>query len=53
MSNLKHVEVIQVIKSSICEGEGEVGDPLRVVDYYHTLKGEFLAKYDHWKETQK
>jgi hypothetical protein len=39
-------KVIQVIQSQVLRGKGKSGDPVRLVDQYHTLDGTFLAEDD-------
>ncbi len=39
-------ELIEVIKTTVVEGEGVIGDPAREVIYYFTPDGEELAKHD-------
>jgi len=43
---LNKVEVIKVIHVLIVRGDGSENDPVRYVDQYWSLSGEFLAEND-------
>lgn len=42
-------ELIEVVKTTVIEGEGVAGDPFREVIYYSDLDGDELAKHDPYK----
>lgn len=45
---VRRVEVLQVIKTTGVTGTGEDDSPVREVDQFFTMEGEFLFKLDRW-----
>jgi hypothetical protein len=49
---MSQVEVMQVIRVRlISRGEGTNDDPIRTVDQYWSMDGQYLAEYDPGKPT--